>query len=462
MRQPIPRCLMASVAVATTCWLGACKPAAPEAPAATTAVVASPAPAATSPDAGWPAPDKVERDGPDAALAVQVGDIDNFGFGFPEGFDPFSGKSTPVHPFPFKPSAQDAAGTDRIMVVSGHRQATGDGYSADTARPDNAPRPLRVAFQLDGMPLERAALQLFVDDFQARVWGARYRVRLNGTELPMLETMLNALDQTGPIGKLLTVELLPEQLGLLRDGKVELSIDDPEHDAADGHAIDFMRVLLNPKPWRHVGSVRGVAVDQASGEPLAGVLVSAGNTRQATTSEDGSFVLQGVPAGLAVVVGSHPDYDGDTEAADLVAGETVDVRLELTPAGKTSDRLAAQLDEQGKVDLYGIYFDTDEDRLKDESGPVLEQVQALLEARPGLRLVVAGHTDAEGADAHNLDLSKRRAAAVVAWLVERGIAADRLHPEGHGEGRPVAGNDSAAGRALNRRVELREAASADG
>lgn len=463
MRQPVPGFLIASVALASAWWLGACTPVAPEAPAAPAAVAAPPAPAANSLDAAWPAPDKVERDGPDAALAVQVGDIDNFGFGFPEGFDPFTGKSTPVHPFPFTPSAQDAAGTDRIMVVSGHRQATGDGYTADTARPDNAPRPLRVAFELDGIALERAALQLFVDDFQAQVWGARYRVRLNGTELPMLETMLNALDQTGPIGKLVTVELLPEQLPLLRDGKVELSIDDPEHDAADGHAIDFMRVLVNPKPWRHIGIVRGVAVDQASGAPLAGVLVSAGNTRQATTSEDGSFVLEGVPAGLAVVVGSHPDYEGDTEAADLVAGDTVDVRLELAPAGKTRDSLAAQLDKQGKVDLYGIYFDTDKDRLKDESGPVLEQVQALLEARPGLRLVVAGHTDAEGTDAHNLDLSNRRAAAVVAWLVARGIAADRLQSEGHGEGRPVAGNDSAAGRALNRRVELREAAaSADG
>ena len=47
-----------------------------------------------------------------------------------------------MHPFPFQPSAQDAAGTDRIMVVSGHRQASGDGYTADTVRPDNAPRPL--------------------------------------------------------------------------------------------------------------------------------------------------------------------------------------------------------------------------------------------------------------------------------------------------------------------------------
>jgi outer membrane protein OmpA-like peptidoglycan-associated protein len=442
--------------------VGACTPAAPEASVAVAPVAAQAAPVASPADAAWPAPDKVERDGPDADLMVQVGDLDNFGFGFPDDFDPFTGKSTPVHPFPFKPSAQDAAGTDRIMVVSGHRQATGDGYTAETARSENAPRPLRVAFDFGDTKLERAALQLFVDDFQGRVWGARYRVRLNGTELPMLETMLNALDQTGPIGKLITVELLPEQLSLLRDGKLELSIDDPDHDVADGFAFDFMRVLVNPKPWRYAGSVRGVAVDQATGEPLAGVLVSAGNTRHATTAADGSFILEGVPAGLAVVAGSHPDYEGDSEAADLVAGETVEVRLALASSGKTSDSLAAQLDKQGKVDLYGLYFDTDKDSLKDASGPVLEQVQALLEARSGLRLVVAGHTDAEGADAHNLDLSNRRAAAVVAWLVEHGIDAGRLQAEGLGESRPVAGNDSEAGRALNRRVELREAEAAGG
>ena len=82
------------------------------------------------------------------------------------------------------------------------------------------------------------------------------------------------------------------------------------------------------------------------------------------------------------------------------------------------------------------------------------------EAYGHVPLVVAGHTDAEGGDAHNLDLSNRRAAAVVAWLVEHGIDAGRLQAEGHGEARPVAANDSAAGRALNRRVELRDAGDA--
>ena len=219
-----------------------------------------------------------------------------------------------------------------------------------------------------------------------------------------------------------------------------------------------MRLLVNPKPWRYSGSVHGIAVDKASGEPLAGVLVSASNTRQATSGADGRFVLEQVPAGLAVVSGSHPDYLPDTEAADLVAGERVEVRLELEAAASTSERLGEQLDQQGKVDLYGIYFDTDKATLKDESTSVLEQVRALLEARPQLQLVVAGHTDAEGGDDHNMALSARRAEAVVAWLGEHGIDVSRLRAEGHGESRPVANNATGEGRALNRRVEIRDAA----
>lgn len=432
---------------------------------ATTAGTGVTPPPATS-EAGpmedaWPAPDKIERDGPDAELMVQVGDLDNFGFGFPQDFDPFTGKSTPVHPFPFQPGEKDARGTDRIMVVSGHQRAGGDGYTAQTERPGNLPQSLRVGFDLDGVQVERAALQLFVDDFQAPVWGNRFRVRINGSEVPVAAMTLNALDQTGPIGKLVTIELLPEQLPLLRDGKLELAIDDPEHDAADGFALDFARLLVNPKPWRYSGSLHGTAVDKASGEPLAGVLVSASNTRQSTTAADGRFVLEQVPAGLAVVSGSHPDYLPDTEAADLVAGERVEVRLELEPAARTGEGLGAQLDEQGKVDLYGIYFDTDKATLKDESTAVLEQVRALLASRPQLRLVVAGHTDAEGADEHNMALSARRAEAVVAWLGEHAVEVARLRAEGHGESRPVANNATSEGRALNRRVEIRDASATD-
>ena len=246
---------------------------------------------------------------------MQVGDLDNFGFGFPDGFDPFTGKSTPVHPFPFQPGEKDARGTDRIMVVSGHKAADGDGYTSGTERPGNLPQSLRVAFDLGDTRVTGAALQLFVDDFQAPVWGTRYQARINGVEVPLLATTLNALDQTGPIGKLITVQLLPEQLALLREGKLEVAIDDPANDVADGFAFDFARLLVNPKPWRYAGTIHGIAVDKATGEPLAGVLVSASNTRQATTSADGAFVLEGAHAhdlatlldleGVAVRSGQH-------------------------------------------------------------------------------------------------------------------------------------------------------------
>ena len=444
--------------------LGACKPQQPAPAASADAATPAALPAGAGPakDEAWPAPDKVERDGPDAELVVQVGDLDNFGFGFPDGFDPFTGKSTPVHPFPFQPGAKDARGTDRIMVVSGFKAADGDGYTSGTERPGNLPQALRVAFDLGGIEVTGAALQLFVDDFQAPVWGTRYQARINGVEVPLLATTLNALDQTGPIGKLVTVQLLPEQLSLLREGKLEVAIDDPINDVADGFAFDFARLLVNPKPWRYAGTIHGIAVDKATGEPLAGVLVSASNTRQATTSVDGAFVLEGVPAGLAVVSGSHPDYRADTETSDLVAGERIEVRLELEPSAKTGESLGEQLDKQGKVDLYGIYFDTDKATLKDESTAVLEQVLALLEARPQLPLIVGGHTDADGSEAHNLTLSGRRAEAVVAWLVEHGVDASRLRAEGHGESRPVANNETGEGRALNRRVELRDASEAGG
>lgn len=444
--------------------LSACKPGqssvTPAQPAAAPAVsaasAATPAASPTPADA-WPKPDKVVRDGPDAELMVQIGDVDNFGFGFPEGFDLFTGRSTPVHSYPFKPGDKDASGTDRILVPSGFKGASGDGYTSSTSRPDNTPRPLRVAFDLDGIEVKRAALQLFADDFQAPVWGTVFRVWINGTEVPTVATTLNALNQTGPIGKLVTIELLPEQLNLLREGKFELKIDDPNHDVADGYALDFARILINPKPWRYTGVVNGIAIDEQSGAPLAGVLVSASNTVQMTTGKDGNFTLSGVPAGVAVVSGSHPDYQTDTESADLVAGDTVRVVLRLKAAENTSTGMHEQLDRIGKIDLYGVYFDTDKDSLKPESDAVLNQVLGLLKQYPQLHLVIAGHTDAQGSDEHNLDLSNRRAQSVVAWLVGHGIAADRLQAEGHGESQPVASNDTPEGRALNRRVELRKA-----
>jgi outer membrane protein OmpA-like peptidoglycan-associated protein len=114
-----------------------------------------------------------------------------------------------------------------------------------------------------------------------------------------------------------------------------------------------------------------------------------------------------------------------------------------------------QLKEKKKVEIYGIYFDFASDRLKPESTPVLEEIVAVLKDNPDWKLTVSGHTDNVGGDAYNLDLSKRRAAAVKQALVTQyQIAPDRLATDGFGASRPVDTNDTLSGRARNRRVEL--------
>ena len=119
--------------------------------------------------------------------------------------------------------------------------------------------------------------------------------------------------------------------------------------------------------------------------------------------------------------------------------------------------MAKALTDTGKIDIYGIYFDTDKTELKPESRSTVEEVAKLLKADPSLRLEVAGHTDNTGAAAHNMQLSAGRAAAVVNTLATTyGIDRARLQAKGYGDGQPVAPNDTDQNRAKNRRVELRK------
>jgi outer membrane protein OmpA-like peptidoglycan-associated protein len=114
-----------------------------------------------------------------------------------------------------------------------------------------------------------------------------------------------------------------------------------------------------------------------------------------------------------------------------------------------------QLMQHGRVAVYGIHFDTDRAELKEESFETLEQIRQLLEMKKELKLYIVGHTDDTGGLSHNIDLSHRRAQAVVTALVKRyGISANRIKSFGAGPYAPVASNLNDEGRAKNRRVEL--------
>ena len=104
--------------------------------------------------------------------------------------------------------------------------------------------------------------------------------------------------------------------------------------------------------------------------------------------------------------------------------------------------------------IEGVYFDFDKDTILPASNKKLTEALAVLNQFPDLKLEVQGHTDAKGDDAYNMDLSQRRAEAVVKWFTEHGLSADRFRAVGYGETRPIDTNETDAGRAKNRRVEF--------
>jgi OOP family OmpA-OmpF porin len=119
--------------------------------------------------------------------------------------------------------------------------------------------------------------------------------------------------------------------------------------------------------------------------------------------------------------------------------------------------LAKDITDSGHSSVYGIYFDTAKAEIKPESEATLGEIAKLLQQDRTLKLLVVGHTDNVGSLASNMDLSKRRADAVVAALTARySVAASRLSGQGAGPLAPVASNKSEDGRAKNRRVELVE------
>lgn len=105
--------------------------------------------------------------------------------------------------------------------------------------------------------------------------------------------------------------------------------------------------------------------------------------------------------------------------------------------------------------LEGVNFETSSARLTASSGPVLDRVAESLKANPGVRVEIAGHTDSTGSATVNERLSKARADSVRDYLAGQGVAASRMETKGYGPSRPIADNGTAAGRAKNRRVELR-------
>ena len=203
------------------------------------------------------------------------------------------------------------------------------------------------------------------------------------------------------------------------------------------------------RPQDSDGDGIGDAVDQCPGT-LAGQPVDARgcsldndadgvpNSRDACPDTAPGFLVDGR--------GCVPDSDGDKISDDRDACPNTMEEFAVDARGCAIRQ---------SVILTAINFEANSSRIDFNGKTLLEGLVNTLKGQPGLRLEVSGHTDDQGAQDYNLWLSKRRAEAVRAYLIEQGIAADRLTAEGYGEFKPLADNSTEDGRDTNRRVELK-------
>lgn len=218
---------------------------------------------------------------------------------------------------------------------------------------------------------------------------------------------------------------------------------------------DIYRFEL-PKEARpsKVSYVKGKVFDRNDKHPLAAAFelidMQSGRTVVSSTSDitDGTFILT-LPVdkdyALNVSCKGYLFYSRNfsiQNGSDSREPMQLDVPMEPVEVG-------------GTVILRNIFFETDKFELKPESMAELDKLLEFLQKNPRINIEISGHTDNVGTEAHNLDLSQRRADAVFAYLTGKGIPKERLTSKGYGEGKPIDTNDTPEGRANNRRTEFK-------
>lgn len=216
-----------------------------------------------------------------------------------------------------------------------------------------------------------------------------------------------------------------------------------------------VEVLLTPRPPQN-GVLRGHATDP-EGKPVPGVTVRLTNASTGAVvdaePEGASGFMAKLPPGDYGLDASADGYLSRTQRVSIAAGQaqTMDLVLHKKPARSHVSLTKDEIRIRGT-----IHFGTNNATLRPDGEQILDEVADLLTRHPEIRKVrVEGHTDNRGNAEHNLQLSKARAAAVVAYLVKQGIDPGRLVSEGYGATRPLVPNITPAQRAKNRRVAFK-------
>lgn len=194
---------------------------------------------------------------------------------------------------------------------------------------------------------------------------------------------------------------------------------------------------------------------------LAMTLITAGCSSLSRT-EKGAIIGAGAGGAIGGVIGNQTGSTARGAIIGAAVGGVVGAII-----GNQMDKQAGELAQNipgAKVERVGegiqvtfasgLLFDFDSDRVRAEAAQNLRNLAASLDKYPNTDLLIVGHTDADGPDSYNWDLSERRASSAASYLATQGVARARLRTTGRGETEPVATNDSEAGKQQNRRVEV--------
>jgi outer membrane protein OmpA-like peptidoglycan-associated protein len=240
----------------------------------------------------------------------------------------------------------------------------------------------------------------------------------------------------------------------LKGDSLIISIDDPVSKQGDGYAIDFVKLLINPKII-YQGKIQGRIIDANTREPIANAMAAVADYGSAVSDAEGNFTIDNIPAGLNIVKGSAAGYSSDEKQADVIADNISEpVELELKRSGKVkfNDKT---LQEGDNLVMNNIQFEANSAKLLPAGKAELDKLAAFMKQNTGMEILLSGHTSSEGGAALNRDLSLKRVRSCKDYLVSKGIDDSRITIKGYGPDMPIAPNDTETGRAKNRRVEMK-------
>lgn len=186
-----------------------------------------------------------------------------------------------------------------------------------------------------------------------------------------------------------------------------------------------------------------------------GAAVGAGTGGNGEEHGENALIGAGVGAVLGTALGCLL-----TKEEVVAAPAPAPPRPTPPPAPEPRSETPPPVKEIKKFVLRGVNFDYDKSNIRSDARAILDEAAQTLKDNPDVRVSIEGHTDSIGSDSYNQRLSERRAQAVKAYLVSKGVAASRLDTVGKGETEPIApntkgGKDNPEGRAMNRRAELK-------